>query len=117
MNTDHSNDSSQTRMLILGSAPLVVGFALIGFEAYPDADAEQLEQVLAQLHKTNSSALVLVEHDLARQGGEWYTRLRTEGGRIVLTEVPPLNAPEGYHPAVETLVTEILGDHALEAQS
>lgn len=101
-------------MLALGSAPLVQGFALVGFEAYPDASTEQLEEILAQLHRSHSSALVLVEHDLARQGGEWFDRLRAEGGRIVITEVPPLHAPEGHHPAVETLVTDILGEHALE---
>ncbi len=103
-----------TRMLALGSAPLVQGFALIGFEVHPDATPEQLETVLAGLHRSHATALVLVEHDLARQGGEWYARLRAEGGRIVLAEVPPLSAPADYHPAVEDLMTEILGEQALE---
>lgn len=111
------NPQGQTRMLVLGSAPLAQGFALIGFEAYPDATPVQLEKVLADLHRSHATALVLVEHELAQQGGEWFDRVRTEGGRIVLTEVPPLNAPAGYHPAVEDLVTDILGDQALESQT
>lgn len=109
-----SDDAPKPRMLALGSAPLVEGFALIGFEAYPDASASQLERLLAELYRGNSTALVLVEHDLARQGGEWFTRVRGEGGRIVISEVPSLNAPADYHPAVEDLVTEILGKQALE---
>lgn len=103
-------------MLALGGAPLVQGFALIGFEAYPNATPAKLEQVLAGLYHENATALVLVEHELAREGGEWYRRLRSEGGRIVISEVPPLYAPADYHPSVEALVTEILGEHALEAQ-
>ena len=109
-----SDDAPKPRMLALGSAPLVEGFALIGFEAYPDASASQLERLLAELYHGNSTALVLVEHNLAQQGGEWFTRLRSEGGRIVISEVPPLNAPADYHPAVEDLVTDILGKQALE---
>jgi len=104
-------------MLVFGNAALVQGFALIGFEAHPDATPEQLEQALAQLHRSNATALVLVEHALAGEGGDWYRRLRNEGGRIVITEVPPLHAPADYHPAVEDLVTEILGAQALEPRS
>jgi len=111
-----SEESRKTRLLALGAAPLVEGFALIGFEAYPNATPAQLEQVLAELHRANATALVLVEHELARQGGEWHTRLRNEGGRIVITELPSLSAPDDYHPSVERLVTEILGAQALETQ-
>lgn len=110
------DDRPKTRMLALGSAPLVQGFALIGFEAYPDATASQLERILAELYRGNTTALVLVEHDLAREGGDWYSRVRSEGGRIVISEVPPLNTPADYHPAVEDLVTDILGEHALEVK-
>jgi len=109
-----TEDRTPPRMLAFGSAPLVEGFALIGFEAYPDASPELLEQTLARLHRSNATALVLVEHQLARSGGEWFRRLRNEGGRIVITEVPPLHAPADYHPAVEDLVTEVLGEQALE---
>lgn len=111
-----SSEPNSTRLVALGNAALVEGFALIGFEAYPDATPSQLEKVLARLHREHATALVLVEEGLARQGGEWYTRLRNEGGRIVITEVPPLNAPSDYHPAVEDLVTEILGEQALESR-
>lgn len=104
-------------MLALGEAALVQGFALIGFEAYPDATPAQLESILAALHHTNATALVLVEHKLARQGGEWFARLRNEGGRVVITEMPPLHAPANYHPAVEDLLVEILGEQALEPRA
>lgn len=106
--------STATRMIALGAAPLMEGFALIGFETHPNANAEQLEQLLAQLVREDAHALVLVEHSLARSEGIWLTRVRNEGGRIVLTELPELHQPEAYHPLVEDLVTAILGPSALE---
>jgi len=33
-----------------------------------------------------------------------------------VTEVPPLHAPEAYHPQVEELVLRVLGPSALEGQ-
>ncbi len=101
-------------MIALGSAPLTQGFELLGFEIYPDADAAEMERVLQELLRTGIKALVVVEHDLARQGGPSFRRVRAEGGRIVLTEIPPLHAPADYRPPVEELVRRVLGPNALE---
>lgn len=109
-----NNGTPATRTLVLGSAALVEGFALIGFEAYPDADVETMEQLLAELHHQQATALVLVEHRLAVSGGPWFHRLRAEGGRIVITEVPSLESPESYNPLVERKVEHILGPNALK---
>ena len=37
--------------------------------------------------------------------------------RIVITEIPPLHAPETYQPLVEDLVTRVLGAAVLETES
>jgi vacuolar-type H+-ATPase subunit F/Vma7 len=108
-------NASDTRMIALGAAPLMEGFALIGFETYANADAAQLEQLLEQLVRVDAHALVLVEQGLARSGGPWLTRVRNEGGRIVVTELPELHQPHAYHPLVEDLVTSILGASALDS--
>jgi vacuolar-type H+-ATPase subunit F/Vma7 len=107
----------ETRMLALGSSALTEGFALIGFETVPDATAEDLEAVLAELVRGNQRAMVIVERTLARGNGRWLNQVRNEGGRIVLAEVPELNAPSNYHPLVEDLVESILGPQALEDKS
>lgn len=101
-------------MVAMGSAALTQGFELLGFETWPDATAEQMEQVLQELLRTGVKALVLVEHELAEQGGAGFRRVRAEGGRIVLTEIPPLHAPADYRPPVEELVRRVLGPNALE---
>ena len=113
--TDQPGDAGAgTRLIAMGSAALMEGFALIGFETWPDAGPDQLEGILAELLRHRRQALIFLEPDLARSGGPLLHRVRTEGGRIVVTEVPPLQAPQAYHPEVETLVVSILGQAALE---
>jgi len=102
------------RLVVLGSAGLTEGFSLIGAEVYPDADSAKVEDVLAQLVREGGEALVLLETRLAHAGGHWLNRLRNEGGRIVVTELPPLSAPRDYAPAVDDVVRAVLGPEALE---
>ena len=107
-------EQQQTRMIALGSAALTAGFGLIGFETVPDARPEDLEELLAQLVRANQKAMVVVESDLAASEGLWLKRVRDEGGRIVVTSVPRLNAPGDFRPPVEDLMASILGPSALE---
>lgn len=102
------------RLVVLGSASLAEGFSLIGAEGYPDADQATVEQVLADLWASGDAALVLLEGHLARGEGEWLRRLRNEGGHIVVTELPPLSAPNDYAPAVDDVVRTVLGADALK---
>lgn len=67
--------------------------------------------------REQQKALVFLEHDLAREPGPWLRRVRAEGGRIVVAEIPPLHAPQAYHSAVEDLVRAVLGPQALEPRS
>jgi vacuolar-type H+-ATPase subunit F/Vma7 len=106
--------SAGARLVVLGSAGLTEGFSLIGAEVHPDADPEKVEEVLAQLVKDGGEALVLLESGLAHAGGHWLNRLRNEGGRIVVTELPPLSAPHDYAPAVDDVVRAVLGPEALK---
>jgi vacuolar-type H+-ATPase subunit F/Vma7 len=103
------------RLVVLGSAGLTEGFSLIGAEVYPDADQAMVEKVLAGLWASSDAALVLLEAHLARGEGEWLMRLRNEGGRIVVTELPPLSAPNAFAPVVDEVVKSVLGPEALKA--
>jgi vacuolar-type H+-ATPase subunit F/Vma7 len=101
------------RLVVLGSAGLTDGFSLIGAEVHADADPATVEAVLEQLVHSGDAALVLLETPLAHAGGPWLDRLRNEGGRIVITELPPLPSPEDYAPAVDAVVRAVLGPEAL----
>jgi vacuolar-type H+-ATPase subunit F/Vma7 len=112
----HETDSplASARLVVLGSAGLTEGFSLIGAEIYADADPAKVEEVLGQIVKSGDQALVLLETHLAHAGGHWLNRLRNEGGRIVVTELPPLAAPNNYAPAVDEVVRAVLGPEALK---
>lgn len=109
--TDHDGD---TRLIAMGSAELTLGFRLIGFETFPDAVEDDVERLLRDLVTNKEKALVLLEPGLARSGTKSLEHVRNEGGRIVVTEVPALNAPQDYHPEVEDVVRNVLGPGALE---
>lgn len=114
MRREADGPPSGARLVVLGSAGLTEGFHLIGAEVHPDADHATVERVLAGLVAEGAEALVLLEGELAHGGGEWLTRLRNEGGRIVVTELPPLAAPRDYAPAVDEVVRRVLGPEALK---
>ena len=114
MKADAEKPLASGRLVVLGSAGLTEGFSLIGAEVHPDADPDKVEEVLGQLVRDGSEALVLLESGLAHAGGHWLNRLRNEGGRIVVTELPPLSAPHDYAPAVDDVVRAVLGPEALK---
>jgi vacuolar-type H+-ATPase subunit F/Vma7 len=114
MQSDTDLPHGSARLVVLGSAGLVGGFGLIGAEVHADADTATVETVLEQLAKSGDEALVLLETHLAYGGGYWLNRLRNEGGRIVITELPPLPAPHDYAPAVDAVVRTVLGPEALK---
>lgn len=114
MRRESESSTTGARLVVLGSAGLTEGFSLIGAEVYPEASPEAVEKVLEQLVKEGCEALVLLESTLAHVGGPWLNRLRNEGGRIVVTELPPLSAPHDYAPAVDEVVRAVLGPEALK---
>lgn len=109
-----ARDATDTRLIVMGSAELTLGFELIGFETVPDAGAADLERVLGELLAQRDKALILLEPELARSDVPSLAQVRREGGRIVVTEVPPLSAPYDYHPEVEDVVRSVLGPGALD---
>ena len=103
-----------TRLIAMGSAELTLGFRLIGFETFPNATTDDVERLLNELIARRETALVLLEPELAYSDSPALEQVRSEGGRIVVTEVPPLHAPQDYHPEVEDVVRSVLGPGALE---
>ncbi len=104
----------ETRLIAMGGAELTLGFRFIGFETFPDADEADVERLLGELIANKERALVLLEPRLARSGSKSLGTVRSEGGHVVVTEIPALHAPHDYHPEVEDVVRSVLGPGALE---
>lgn len=103
-----------TRIIAMGSEALLEGFALLGVETVTDPSPREVDELLRGLSASDARALVFLEHDVARRAGEALDHIRREGGRIVVSEIPPLEAPADYRPPVEELVMRVLGSSALE---
>jgi len=105
---------ARARLLFFGETALTEGFSLIGFETFANATVEELDRVLAELLQTRSTALVLLDHEVARLESRMLPRVRKEGGRILVTEVPSLRNPGDYHSAIDDQVSALLGGSSLE---
>lgn len=93
-----------TRIIALGSAALMDGFRLAGIEVMADASRDQLEALLKSLLSGKDKALVLVEDALAADPGPWLDRALSEGGRVVVVQMPSLARAGEYHPDVDRLI-------------
>ena len=108
--------AAPARLIALGSAGLMEGFELIGFETIADPTPESVEELFQELLRQQQSALVVIERRLAENPGRHLMRAQQEGGRIVITEIPEIHMSRGYHSRVEELVQSILGSSALEME-
>lgn len=106
--------TAPARMIALGSAPLMEGFALIGFETHADPAPEDVEALMQELLRTRQAALVVIEQGLARKPGRYLMNAQNEGGRIIITEIPEIHLSSDYHSRVETLVQGMLGTSMTE---
>lgn len=110
----HPDSSPPARLVALGSAALMEGFALIGFEIYPDPTEVVVEDVLRDLLQGQQGALVVIEQGFVQNPGRQLTRALREGARIVITEIPALQSPDHYRSRVDQVVQTLLGSAALE---
>ena len=105
---------NRARLLFFGEKALTEGFGLIGFETFPDATADQLDRVLTELIQGRRTALVFIDQRVARLQSRMLPRVRKEGGRILITEVPSLRSPDDYHTDIDNQVSALLGGTRLE---
>lgn len=100
---------STTRQIFLGDASLATGFRLVGFEVFPDADIRQVDSLLAQLMAERTPAFVVLDQALASQDSKRLRQVRSEGGRILLTQIPPLTEPDRMHSEIDDHIQQLLG--------
>jgi vacuolar-type H+-ATPase subunit F/Vma7 len=93
-----------TRIIALGSAALMDGFRLAGVEVRANATADQLEALLKSLVTGKEKALVLIEAGLVEEPGPWLHRVQSEGGRVVVVQIPSLTRAGEYRSDVDRLI-------------
>ncbi|MBU0498941.1 MAG: ATPase [Gammaproteobacteria bacterium] len=101
---------SSTRLCFLGSAALANGFRLAGFEVYPGAGVDTLERLLRELREQRAHAFVILDQALAEADCKELREIRAEGGRILLTQVPPLNRPDDLRSGLDDPIELLMGN-------
>lgn len=100
---------NNSRLIFLGDAALARGFHLAGFEVFPDADINTLEKLLLDLRNKRASAFIILSQDLADSDNSVLREVREEGGRILISAVPPLNQPEAMHSEIDSSIAQLMG--------
>lgn len=104
----------RTRLIFMGEAALAEGFRLIGFETHPDASEESLDRMLGELLQSRARAFLVLDESLSQCCSVRLRQVRTEGGRIVVTEIPRLSQPDEFRGAVDDQVRSLLGGADLD---
>jgi len=99
----------KTRLYFLGDAALANGFRLAGFHVYADASEEQLEDLLRSLQESRQTAFVILDQTLYDSQLEILAEVRGEGGRILISQVPPLHDATAMHSPVDKRIAQLLG--------
>jgi vacuolar-type H+-ATPase subunit F/Vma7 len=97
------------RNIFIGSAALTDGFRLIGFETLTDPDLQQLDRLLNELQGSRQRALLIIEQPVSQMGSKLLEQVRNEGGRIVLSEVPSLHAPDNFQGELDAQLKKLTG--------
>ena len=71
---------------------------------------------MQELLRNQQAALVVIEQSLDPESWPFPDACASEGGRIVITEIPEIHLSGSYRSRVESLVQSILGPDALETQ-
>ena len=116
MMTSEHEPVHPTRLLFLGATGLAEGFRLIGFETYPDPSPTEAERIIRDLSHTRERALVIVDDRLMGAEVPSLTRVRREGGRVLVISVPPLNAAPRLASEVADRVSALFGPPAAESR-
>lgn len=105
---------SDARLLFLGERALAEGFALLGFETWPDAGVADLDRVLDEVRRDPLGAFVIIDRRLADAGSRLLPLVQAEGRRVVVIEVPTLANPEDFHLGTDEQVRALLGARTAE---
>jgi len=110
-------DKSNERLIAMGQGPVMEGFALLGFETFADPDIEDLQNLLNDLMIQEEKAFILLESYLSASGLKLLQEVRDTATDIIIAEIPAINHYEDYHPYVEQLIAQSLGQQVLDNKS
>jgi len=94
----------------MGEASLADGFKLIGFETWSDPTTEVMEDVLQELLESGWKAFVILGKQWSEADSQILRKVRSEGGRIVITMVPQLHDTACFHCDINDRIQPLYSD-------
>lgn len=104
-----NNPAKQTRLIFVGGQALTDGFLLIGFETLTDPDVAQVDRLISGLLEQRQNAFLVIEQSVNELESKMLQLVRSEGGRIVLSEVPSLKDPSCFHCELDQQIGKLMG--------
>jgi len=102
------------KVVAIGDAALMDGFALLGIQTYADQTLEAINNVLRELKTKHGRALVFMQQNLMKADIPMVERLRNQGGSILICEIPGLDQVNSFEPDVERMISRVMGSSVLE---
>ncbi|MBT8438388.1 MAG: hypothetical protein HKP55_08585 [Gammaproteobacteria bacterium] len=102
------------RIIAVGSQALMDGFALLGIETHVDLDRTALEAMLVSIVSSQERTLIYLQQDMLDHDIPILKQIRSEGGSILISEVPSLQEPENRQASIDLLINKTIGASALE---
>ena len=102
------------RIIAVGSQALMDGFALLGIDTHVDLGTDALEDLLLSIVSSQERTLIYLQQDLLDHDIPILNQIRSEGGSILISEVPSLHEPENRQASIDLLIRRTIGASALE---
>jgi vacuolar-type H+-ATPase subunit F/Vma7 len=74
-----------------------------------DPDSAALEALLSSLIQQNQRALLIIEQSVNQLDSKLLQQIRSEGGRIVLSEVPSLHESDNFQSELDETLKQLTG--------
>jgi vacuolar-type H+-ATPase subunit F/Vma7 len=97
------------RNIFVGGHALADGFRLIGFETLTDPDAQSLDHLLLEIQREKQRALLIIENSVSQSGSKLLEQIRSEGGIIVISEIPSLYDPDNFQSDLDEQLKKLTG--------
>ncbi len=106
---DQVASDNQTRLIFIGGPALTDGFRLVGFETLTDPAISQVDQLINALLENRQHAFIVVEQSPEVMQSKMLQQVHSEGGRIVISEVPSLQDPTCFHCELDKQIEKLMG--------
>ena len=107
--TNPATPDKQTRLIFIGGSALTDGFRLVGFETLTDPEITLVDQLINTLLETRQNAFIVIEQSSEVMESKMLQQVRSEGGRIVVSEVPSLQDSTCFHCELDKEIERLMG--------